>query len=40
MLMTADGNHAMYMETRWNDTSKQSASHGVFLLKYVWKMGL
>jgi hypothetical protein len=25
----------MYMESRWDDNQKKSASHGVFLLKWV-----
>ncbi len=28
-----DGTHPMYMETRFNETTKKSMAHGVFLLK-------
>ncbi|KAK4687888.1 alpha-glucosidase, partial [Tremellales sp. Uapishka_1] len=30
--MFPDGSHNMYMETRWNDTTSSSKSHGVFFL--------
>lgn len=28
-----DGTHPMYMEIRYNETTKQSVANGVFLLK-------